>query len=145
MSNSRPCMGLQEIKHGRLAIQSSSLLFQNLLISKKQRHNSWSSCCCSWLFQRSQTPWGQLRCAKATDSTSKPSASFPLAQAEVPRLIQSALLPTVYNYCVRVILALWRNCAITYDDTITVLLLTAGPRWLMPRMYCSHIGLLYYP
>ena len=20
-----------------------------------------------------------------------------------------------------------------------------GPRWLMPRMYCSHIGLLYYP
>ena len=20
-----------------------------------------------------------------------------------------------------------------------------GPRWLMPRMYCSHIDLLYYP
>ena len=26
-----------------------------------------------------------------------------------------------------------------------LLLLTIGPRWLMPRMYCSHIGLLYYP
>ena len=25
------------------------------------------------------------------------------------------------------------------------LLLTTGPRWLMPRMYCSHTGLLYYP
>ena len=25
------------------------------------------------------------------------------------------------------------------------LLLNIGPRWLMPRMYCSHIGLLYYP
>ena len=23
--------------------------------------------------------------------------------------------------------------------------LSIGPRWLMPRMYCSHIGLLYYP
>ena len=26
-----------------------------------------------------------------------------------------------------------------------VLLLPIVPRWLMPRMYCSHIGLLYYP
>ena len=26
-----------------------------------------------------------------------------------------------------------------------LLLLSIGPRWLMPRMYCSHIGLLYYP
>ena len=25
-----------------------------------------------------------------------------------------------------------------------VLLLSIGPRWLMPRMYCSHFGLLYY-
>ena len=23
--------------------------------------------------------------------------------------------------------------------------LLLGPRWLMPRMYCSHIGLFYYP
>ena len=23
--------------------------------------------------------------------------------------------------------------------------ISIGPRWLMPRMYCSHIGLLYYP
>ena len=27
----------------------------------------------------------------------------------------------------------------------TVLFLSFGPRWLMPRMYCSHIGLFYYP
>ena len=26
-----------------------------------------------------------------------------------------------------------------------LLLLSIGPRWAMPRMYCSHIGLLYYP
>ena len=26
-----------------------------------------------------------------------------------------------------------------------LLLLPIGPRWLIPRMYCSHIGLLYYP
>ena len=28
---------------------------------------------------------------------------------------------------------------------VSSLLLTNGSRWLMPRMYCSHIGLLYYP
>ena len=28
---------------------------------------------------------------------------------------------------------------------VFLLLLSIGPRWLMPRMYCSHIGLLYYP
>ena len=26
-----------------------------------------------------------------------------------------------------------------------LLLLSIGPRWLMPRKYCSHTGLLYYP
>ena len=28
---------------------------------------------------------------------------------------------------------------------LLLLLLSIGPRWLMLRMYCSHIGLLYYP
>ena len=28
---------------------------------------------------------------------------------------------------------------------LLLLLFSIGPRWLMPRMYCSHIVLLYYP
>ena len=34
---------------------------------------------------------------------------------------------------------------ITEQQALTMILLSIGPRWLMPRMYCSHIGLLYYP
>ena len=29
-------------------------------------------------------------------------------------------------------------------DPRVLLLLSIGPRWLMPQMFCSHIGLLYY-
>ena len=31
------------------------------------------------------------------------------------------------------------------EDLSMLHLLSIGPRWLMPRMYYSHIGLLYYP
>ena len=31
-----------------------------------------------------------------------------------------------------------------YFLKFSFLLLSFGPRWLMPRMYCSHTGLLYY-
>ena len=34
---------------------------------------------------------------------------------------------------------------VKFMDKIRQLLLSIEPRWLMPRMYCSHIGLLYYP
>ena len=43
---------------------------------------------------------------------------------------------------------LWRfrpSWIVRRVDWYTVLHLSIGPRWLMPRMYCSHIGLLYYP
>ena len=32
----------------------------------------------------------------------------------------------------------------TAFEGVLLLLLSIVPRWLMPRMYCSHIGLLYY-
>ena len=35
--------------------------------------------------------------------------------------------------------------AIKFCSISLLLLLSIGPRWLMPRMYRSHIGLLYYP
>ena len=31
------------------------------------------------------------------------------------------------------------------EKQLFLLLLFIGPRWLVPRMYCSHIGLLYHP
>ena len=35
------------------------------------------------------------------------------------------------------------SAGLTEQSTVT--LLSIGPRWLMPRMYCIHIGLLYNP
>ena len=37
------------------------------------------------------------------------------------------------------------SCLFTDAKFVFLLLLTIWPRWLMPRMYCSHIGLLFYP
>ena len=48
-----------------------------------------------------------------------------------------------YKYLSEV--SLWGSGYFKAVLLLLLLLLSIGPRWLMPRMYCSHIGLLYYP
>ena len=62
-----------------------------------------------------------------------------------PSVVCSGLLREASRIVTAFILLSRKSSVQTQYPGNILFLLSTVPRWLMPRMYCSHIGLLHYP